>query len=118
MSYYVHTNDLRRRALWLRLFGVERLPVLAPHPRCRVERGARGETEIQAYDLDGARLHWMAQRRAMRRLNVSAAQLTGLAIEAGADIEVEVETAVSSDRWKRPFLFGRMMYVTGRITAV
>jgi len=101
MSYYVTTSDPTRRARWQRLFGVDRLPVLHPRPRWRVGRGELREVEYLAYDLDATRLHWMAQRRAAQLIGD---ELHGLPIKAGAD--VEVETAVSPEWVKRPFVFG------------
>lgn len=105
MSYYVTTADPQRRARWQRLFGVERLPVLHPRPRWQVGRGEFREQEFLAYDLDCSRLHWMALSRAAGRLGLDAADLRGLPIKAGADIEVE--TAVSDSWQKRPFVFAR-----------
>lgn len=105
MSYYVTTSSPKRRALWLRLFGVDRLPVVSPKPRWQVGRGEFRETETLAYDLDVARLHWMALSRAAGRLGIDVADVRGLPIKASAD--VVVETAVSDSWKKRPFVFAR-----------
>lgn len=108
MSYYVTTSSPTRRARWQRLFGVDRLPVVHPRPRWQVGRGEFRETGFLAYDLDTARLHWMAQRRAADCLGLDVGELRGLPIKAGADIEIE--TAVSEGWVKRPFSFGGVAY--------
>ena len=105
MSYHVTTSDSQRRALWVRLFGTDRLPVVSGRPRWQVGRGEFRETEFYAYDLAVAGLHWMAAQRAADKLGVSVDDLARLPIKAGADITVE--TAVSDSWQKRPFVFAR-----------
>lgn len=48
--FYVTTSDPRRRSTWQRVFGSDRLPVLAPRARFQALPGGSGETP--AYDLD------------------------------------------------------------------
>ena len=103
MGYYITTTDPNRRAIWQRLFGLDRLPVMSPRPRWQVGRGEFRETEILAYDLDASRLHWMAKDRAAKRMGVAVAELGGMPIKCGADVEV-TEAAVSEEWGKRPFV--------------
>jgi len=110
--FTIITNDPRQRALWLRLFGTEQLPVKADKPRWRVERGAFGrEVNVLAYDLDASRLHWMARQRFASWLSsipgnhkVRASEVDGWLIKADR-CEIVNETADSSMWGKRPFSF-------------
>jgi hypothetical protein len=108
----VTTQDPTRRALWLRLFGVDWLPVKAARPRWQVARGELVEGEILAFDLDAARLHPMARERFAHYI----AQRTGETYKVAAHIVdgwpiaaagCVVETAVSSEWVERPFTFSR-----------
>jgi hypothetical protein len=99
----IRTNDPRRRQLWLRLFGVDQLPVLAGRPRwvCDVS----GDREV--YDLDLQRLRpgavyrlagYVARcKRRPYALVLSEIQTSGFWVDA-TDCVVE-ETAAG----KRPF---------------
>jgi len=109
--FQIMTHDTRQRALWLRLFGTETLPVKAAKPRWRVERGAFGrEVNVLAYDLDARRLHWMARQRFASWVSVKtghtvrASEVDGWLIKADR-CEVINETADSSMWGKRPFSF-------------
>ena len=53
MSYFVITPDRARADRWQKLFGADRLPVLAPVARWQLIDGQ----ERPAYDLDLAALH-------------------------------------------------------------
>lgn len=57
---YVTTRDNQRAALWLRLFGVDALPVKHLQPRWQVNAYGR---DVLAYDLDAPRLNeWQVAR--------------------------------------------------------
>ena len=59
-THFITTTDPTRRALWLRLFGSEWLPVKSARPRWQVDRAG---VEVLAFDLDASRLHFMARSR-------------------------------------------------------
>lgn len=113
MSYHVTTSDSQRRALWVRLFGAEWLPVKAGRPRWQVARGELNETEVLAFDLDAARLpagarsrfaHYVAAKTG-QTYEAALYQVDGWPIPAAGCV---VETAVSSDWMIRPFaMFAR-----------
>lgn len=109
--FTIMTNDPRQRALWLKLFGTEQLPVKTAKPRWRVERGAfTRETNVLAYDLDASRLHWMARQRFASWVSlktghtVTAKEIDGWLIKADR-CELVIDTAVSPTWRKRPFSF-------------
>lgn len=109
---FITTGDAQRRALWLRLFGEEWLPVKAARPRWQAVRGELNETEILAFDLDAARLpagacerfaHYIAQKTGIS-YTAAMHQVDGWPLKAAG---CTVETAVSSNPMTRPFVFAR-----------
>lgn len=101
--FYVTTTDQRRRAHWMRLFGVDQLPVKAPRPRRQARIWQPGE--VLAFDLDAGRLHWMQRHRfagyVSRQIGVTVDE--ALHLVDGWPIPADGVTAVSW--WKRPFAF-------------
>ena len=111
-THFITTTDADRRALWLRLFGSEWLPVKSARPRWQVDRVG---VEVLAFDLDASRLHIMAQARfagyVARRDGI--AYDTALSLVNGWPVKAVgciVETAVSETWEKRPFRFARGIY--------
>ncbi len=119
MMAFVTTMEGRRRAIWMRIFGSERLPVKSARPRLQGV-GRHGEMMRLAYDLDAGRLHWMAATRFADYLSarygypVTVGQVDGFPIRAAGCVVVENEesreTAVSAKLEKRPFPFVGVAY--------
>ncbi len=84
-KYFITTTSQSREALWERLFGADRLPVVHDHPRWQQMPG-RGS--LLAYDLDLRALHPAARRRL-------AAYVYWRVRRRYVDVMMEVETAVS-----------------------
>lgn len=109
-SFHLITSDLTRRALWLRLFGADTLPVKAARPRWQAMRGEMGETEVLAYDLDAARLPAGARDRFAHYIASKSGQSFAIAqtMVDGWPIPAANCTAVPVDTWQeRPFVFAR-----------
>lgn len=58
---FIKTNDAHRERKWVRLFGVDMLPVKQARPRDQWL--PLQECQVLAYDLDASRLHWMQRER-------------------------------------------------------
>lgn len=104
---YVKTLSPTRAARWDRIFGADRLPVMAAQPR---QQETRGGGSVMAYDLDLAQIDLKARNRLAALLSYRLAisyQEALLEINsriswplAGDDLYIE-KTAVDS----RPFWF-------------
>ncbi len=108
----ITTSDAQRRALWLRLFGADWLPVKTARPRWQVVRGELTEVEVLAFDLDASRMpagardrfaHYIAAKTG-QGYEAALTQVDGWPIAAAG---CTVETAVSSKWVRRPFVFAR-----------
>lgn len=58
---WIMTHDEARRTRWIKLFGVERLPVKVAKPRW--QHHPFSAAMVYAYDLDARRLHPQARAR-------------------------------------------------------
>jgi hypothetical protein len=100
---YIHTTDRRRAATWRRIFGTDRLPVLADRPRWICDRdGERLVYDVDMSQVRAAAVYRLAAHVARRTrqpyaLVLSEIQTRGFWVDA-VNCEVE-ETAVG----KRPF---------------
>lgn len=85
---FITTRSGQRSAKWLRLFGVDVLPVKHEHPRWQVFANGR---DVLAYDLDATRLNeWQRARfagyiakRSAIPFTVALKQVDGWPLEAG-----------------------------------
>jgi len=111
-SVYVRTSDERRRQLWLRVFGVDVLPVIGDAARVQEIRGQ----SLPAYDLHLRALH--PGQRARLAAHISRKYGRGY-----ADVRTELDTATSwplidngdleTVQQPAPSLFDRVMTLMG-----
>lgn len=104
---WIMTHDEARRTRWIKLFGVERLPVKVAKPRW--QHHPFSAAMVYAYDLDAARLpsgarsrfaHYVAAKTG-QAYEAALYQVDGWPIPAAG---CTVETAVSSKPMIRPFV--------------
>jgi hypothetical protein len=102
-AYAIRTGDRRRAATWRRIFGSDRLPVLAAAPRRLCDR----DGERLVYDLDMSRVHPVAvcrlaahvARRTRQPYSVVLLEIQSRGFWVDAENVMVEETAVG----KRPF---------------
>jgi hypothetical protein len=102
-TYAIRTSDRRRAATWRRIFGSDRLPVLAAAPRRLCDR----DGERLVHDLDMSRVHPVAvcrlaahvARRTRQPYSVVLLEIQSRGFWVDAENVMVEETAVG----KRPF---------------
>lgn len=109
----VTTSSPQRQRHWLRLFGLEELPVKQAQPA--MESHPCKPTPALAYTLDAERLHWMARSRFAAHVartcglayDEALNEIDGWPIAATADCRVMVDLSKQGERLLPGFFMPR-----------